>query len=54
MLTAAQLAGAAWRVPRVVLRCGRRLKSLSRVGNGGTTSPGATALLLLAPACAGR
>lgn len=40
MLTASQLIWAAWRVPRVALGCGRRVKSSSRIGNGGTTSPG--------------
>lgn len=39
MLTASQLICAAWWLPRVALRCGRRVKSSSRIGNGGTTSP---------------
>ena len=39
MLTALQLVCAVWWVPRVALGCGRRVKSSSRIGNGGTTSP---------------
>lgn len=39
MLITSQLVCAARRVPRVALGCCRRVKSSSRIGSGGTTSP---------------
>lgn len=39
MLITSQLVCAAWRVPRVALGCCRRVKSSSRIGSSGTTSP---------------